>query len=279
MTPRLIPIVIFAAGALLGLKSIGLVSQGGYVLSGVGQVQASGGGSAAPPAGTDAAMPSIDTPALASTPTLTDTAPTVSDGAPTLSLGGEGGDGHGSSNATEEHLPDIAAPMTMDGAGREIPLAPESGRLGAEEALAARLAERRAELDALARELEARLALVEAAEKRIDDRAAALAGVEARIAALVDERKAMEDAQFAAVVSMYETMKPRDAAGILNALQIDVVVRIARAMNARKMAPILAAMDPGKAQELTGRLAAPEVITTQTPVPGSIAALPQIVGQ
>ncbi|MGV3649947.1 MAG: hypothetical protein ACO1OK_00860, partial [Devosia sp.] len=34
MTPRLIPIVIFAAGALLGLKSIGLVSQGGYVLSG-----------------------------------------------------------------------------------------------------------------------------------------------------------------------------------------------------------------------------------------------------
>ena len=272
MTPRLIPIVIFAAGALLALKGIGLVSQGGYVLSGVGQVQAADDQPAVP----EIALPSIDTPALAGTPTLSDSAPMVSDMAPTVSLGTPG---NGQGPDRSQPLPDIAAPMTVNGAGKEIPLLPESGRGGAEEALGARLAERRAELDALSRELEARLALVEAAEKRIEDRATALAGVEARIAALVDERKAMEDAQFAAVVAMYETMKPRDAAGILNTLQIDVVVRIARAMNARKMSPILAAMDQGRAQELTGRLAAPEVVTTETPVPGSIASLPQIVGQ
>ena len=65
-----------------------------------------------------------------------------------------------------------------------------------------------------------RLQLVEAAEAQLEERAAALAAVEARINALVDQQKAVEDGQFAAIISMYETMKPGEAAAIFNDLDM-----------------------------------------------------------
>jgi len=41
---RLLPIVVLAIAALLVLKTLGLVTHGGYVLTGVGAAQAAGGG-------------------------------------------------------------------------------------------------------------------------------------------------------------------------------------------------------------------------------------------
>jgi len=48
--PRLLPIVIAAAAALLLFKGIGLVTQGGYSLVGISQAVAAGGGASAPKA-------------------------------------------------------------------------------------------------------------------------------------------------------------------------------------------------------------------------------------
>lgn len=266
MTTRLLPIVICASAALLALKGIGLLTDGGYVLAGSGVAMAQ---STEAPA---MALPTLDLPPAA---TLVDTAPTIEDGAPTLAVEALG-DGPGPAGAPPASAPAL---LTLDGAGREIPLTPQDRGGSADVAIEQRLSERRAELDARAAELDMRLALVEAAERRLEERAASLAGVEARIAALVEEKQDMEDAQFAAVVAMYEAMKPRDAAGILNNLDIDVMVRIARAMNVRKMSPILAAMDPARAQQLTTRLAAPDVVTAEAPRPAGFENLPQIVGQ
>ena len=42
---RLLPVVVLAIAALLVLKTLGLVTNGGYVLTGVGAAQASGTGS------------------------------------------------------------------------------------------------------------------------------------------------------------------------------------------------------------------------------------------
>jgi flagellar motility protein MotE (MotC chaperone) len=124
-----------------------------------------------------------------------------------------------------------------------------------------------------------RLALVEAAEKRIEERTAVLEGLEARIDAMVNEKRTLEESQFVAVVSMYETMKAKDAAAIFDQLEMPVLLRVARAINPRKMAPIMAKMDPVKAMELTAHLAVNQVEPTIELTGEDLNALPQIVGE
>ena len=165
------------------------------------------------------------------------------------------------------------------GLNAEGKLAPIEAVESSEADLLTRLGDRRGELDAREKELEMRTALVEAAEKRIDERTAALKALEAQINALVEEKKSDEKAQFAGIVSMYETMKPKEAATLFNALDNEVLLRVARAMNPRKMAPILAKMDPMKAKTLTAGLARQEAEpTADTSAIEDLASLPQIVG-
>ncbi|WP_374620264.1 MotE family protein [Devosia sp.] len=350
-TVRLLPIVIAASAALLLLKGIGLLTSGGYVLTGAETALAAGssgghGGGAADATGN----PTIDLPL---DHTMTDASPTLDDTADTLSLGGEeaGAGGHGASEAAagghgEEaaatdsaHSPDggdaaadsvvignvvcppedgapvegeapaaagdfqgfsnlaptpvdcvpdpgvtaegDALPLIQNGSGQLVPLAEVSPNASSEKALLERLGERRDELDRLEKELEMRTALIEAAEKRLDERTAALSALEAKINALVDEKKSAEKQQFVALVAMYETMKPKEAALIFNQMDLGVLMQIARAMNPRKMAPIMAKMDPEKAKNLTSGLALEEVQQTSTAdlTPEDLASLPQIVGQ
>jgi flagellar motility protein MotE (MotC chaperone) len=75
-------------------------------------------------------------------------------------------------------------------------------------------------------------------------------------------------------------MKPKDAAGIFDELEMEVLVRIGRALNPRKLAPIMARMNPIKAKDLTANLAVDQVEPTiaMTPV-AAVGQLPQIVGQ
>jgi flagellar motility protein MotE (MotC chaperone) len=170
-----------------------------------------------------------------------------------------------------------AIPLELNAEGK---LAPVTADEGSATELASRLGERRADLDAREKELEMRLALVEAAEKRIEERSAVLKALEAQIGALVEEKKSDEKEQFAGIVAMYETMKPKEAATIFNALDNEVLLRVARAMNPRKMAPILARMDPLKAKSLTTGLARQEAEPTVAPgTVEDLASLPQIVGQ
>ncbi len=351
-TVRLLPIVIAASAALLLLKGIGLVTGGGYVLTGAETALAAGGGGGhGGGAAADASgNPTIDLPL---DHTMTDASPTLDDTADTLSLGGEetGAGGHGTSDAApaghgEEaastdaaHSPEggeVAAdavvignvvcppkgesppaegeapaagdfqgfsnlaatpvdcvpdpgvtaegdalPLIQNGSGQLVPLAEVSPNASSEKALLERLGERRDELDRLEKELEMRTALIEAAEKRLEERTAALSALEAKINALVDEKKSAEKQQFVALVAMYETMKPKEAALIFDQMDLGVLMQIARAMNPRKMAPIMAKMNPEKAKNLTSGLALEEVQQTSTAdlTPEDLASLPQIVGQ
>ena len=97
---------------------------------------------------------------------------------------------------------------------------------------------------------------------------------------LADQKKQAEDAQFASLVSMYETMKPQDAGPIFNGLDLPVLVRVAKAMNPKKMALVLARMTPEKAQQLTQQLAADDtqIVATTGVSATDPSALPQIVG-
>lgn len=116
--PRLLPIVIAAAAALLLFKGIGLVTQGGYSLVGISQAVAAGGGESAPKAeagGDHAAGGGGE----AGGTDMTDLSPTLEDPAVTMELpsgdaaaeGEHGAPAEGGDHSTPEVGPaDIALP-------------------------------------------------------------------------------------------------------------------------------------------------------------------------
>src|SRR6266511_1585881 len=110
-----------------------------------------------------------------------------------------------------------------------LPVPVESGRprSPAEQAILERLQERRTELDARARELEMRESLIKAAEKRLEGRVAELKDLEARVNNAVQMKEEGEAARFKNLVTMYENMKPKEAAKIFDRLDIRVLVEVA----------------------------------------------------
>jgi flagellar motility protein MotE (MotC chaperone) len=172
-----------------------------------------------------------------------------------------------------------ALPLQIDGHGGVVPLVGTDGASITEQQLLERLAARRTELEQYEQDLALRASIVDAAEQRIAERTATLEALEAQISTLVDQRTEMESGQFASIVAMYENMKPKDAANIFNNLDMDVLLRVAKSMSARKMAPIMAVMDTARAQELTVKMANLADQPTTEMTPEDLAALPQIVGQ
>jgi flagellar motility protein MotE (MotC chaperone) len=157
-----------------------------------------------------------------------------------------------------------AEPETPAGkAGKAVP--PTSGIViptdgsaipsGAERAILERLQQRREELDTRARELDIRESLIKGAEKRMDGRLTELKEVEAKIKVETQQKDEAELARFKGIVTMYENMKPRDAAKIFDRLEIGVLLKVVSQINPRKMSDILAQMSPDTAEHLTVELA------------------------
>lgn len=117
------------------------------------------------------------------------------------------------------------------------------------------LAARREELDRRERELETQDALLQAAEKRIDEKVAELKALKAQIERLVAQYDEEEQAKLQSLVKIYESMKPKDAARIFAELEMDILLDVVERMREQKAAPILAKMDPTKAQAVTAELA------------------------
>jgi flagellar motility protein MotE (MotC chaperone) len=357
---RLLPVVVLAIAALLVLKTVGLVTNGGYVLTGVTTARAAGGSAPSEGGGTAEADQTVTPPGE---PTLEDTSPTLSDSAPTLGEAPEAA-GHGAAPAESHGEEDPAAetdaahetpaeppanalaesvtaqpgvycveadatitesgeailraprsaeteaaahavetvdhavpegsfappvidclpsgdaiPMEIGADGTVTPMIGGEATTGTEQQLLERLVARRDELQKYEEDLALRASIVDAAEKRIEERAATLEALESQISTLVDQRQEMETGQFAGIVAMYEAMRPKDAANIFNNLDIEVLLRVAKTMSPRKMAPILAEMDAPRAQELTVRMADLADKPAAEMTPDDLAALPQIVGQ
>ena len=117
------------------------------------------------------------------------------------------------------------------------------------------LRQRRQELDARDAALAARESVLAAAEQKISARVAELQALQKKLEALDATRKEREDASWQGLVKLYETMKPRDAATIFNDLEMAVLLQVVDRMKEAKAAPVLAAMQPDKARDLTARIA------------------------
>lgn len=117
------------------------------------------------------------------------------------------------------------------------------------------LRQRRQELESRDAALSARESLLAAAEQKLAARVAELQALQKKLEALDAARKEREDASWNGLVKLYEAMKPRDAATIFNDLEMPVLLQVVDRMKEAKAAPVLAAMQPDKARDLTAKLA------------------------
>lgn len=124
-----------------------------------------------------------------------------------------------------------------------------------ERAILERLAERRQELDARAREIDIRENLLKAAEKRIESKVADMKATEARITTANDQKGQVEADRYKGLVTMYESMKPKDAAKIFDRLEMSVLIQVASKIAPRKLSDIVGLMSPEAAERLTVELA------------------------
>src|SRR5579872_5201334 len=212
---RVIPVVLVAVFGLAVLKVAGLVLDGGYVFD---------------------YQPNATKPSWAQE---------------TLNFPGrtyaEASDITGSVDKEKkpEAKPEVAKP--------EATMQPEQGQAvpPAERAILERLQARRQELETRAREIDIRESLLKASEKRAEGRVEEMKAIESRITGAEKQKTDEDAARFKGIVTMYESMKPKDAAKVFDRMEMPVLFDIAP----RKMADILGLMQPEVAERLTVEMA------------------------
>lgn len=194
--------------------------------------------------------------------------------------------------ASEEHAPAAAEATPADhapagggapaaGGSHAAPAQPEPAQPAVAQAqtkgeaqVLQNLSERRAVLDERERGLTMREQLIGVTEKRVEERLAELKDLEARLNTMLAKRDEAEEAQMVSLVKTYENMKPADAARIFNKLDRQVLVSVASRMKPAKIGAVMAAMEPGRAQDLTVMLALRLNVQRSRPQPVSAVAPP-----
>jgi flagellar motility protein MotE (MotC chaperone) len=240
---RVIPVVVVAVIGLAALKIAGLVLEGGYVFDYQSK-----------PAKPSWAQETLNFPGASK---------------------GDASDVTGSVQAKEPPKP--AAPATEPPKPDGVVVYPEQSRQipESERAILERLQARRQELETRAREIEIRESLLKSAEKRIEGKVEELKAVEARISTASGAKSEADAARFKGIITMYEGMKPKDAAKVFDRLEMTVLYEIASQIAPRKMSDILGLMQPEAAEKLTVELAR----RAGNDKAGQTAELPKIEGK
>jgi flagellar motility protein MotE (MotC chaperone) len=218
---RVIPVVLVAVAGLATLKVAGLVINGGYVFDyQPNSVKKSW------------AQENLNFPTGREDPDIT-----------------------GSTHGEPKEAPKPAAPESKP-EGTPVKMDEAQPQVSASErAILERLQSRRQEIEARQREIDIRESLLKSAEKRIEGKVEEMKAVESRISATQAEQKAAEAQRLKGLVTMYEGMKPKDAARVFDRLEMGVLIEIASAIAPRKMSDILGLMSSEAAERLTVEMA------------------------
>lgn len=117
------------------------------------------------------------------------------------------------------------------------------------------LSKRRDELDQRERDLDVKSKVLEASEKRLDDKVIEIRRLQIQLNKIVAKYDEKQSTEIKSLVKIYENMKPGDAANIFNQMDLPILLEVIDKMSERKVAPVLAAMDPKKAKDVTQELA------------------------
>ncbi|TAL01309.1 MAG: hypothetical protein EPO08_10820 [Rhodospirillaceae bacterium] len=127
-----------------------------------------------------------------------------------------------------------------------------------------RLAERRDLIEKREQDLDAREGLMKAGEARIDGKIAELHDLQTTIEGLLQKYDKQKQAEIDSLVKIYGAMKPKDAAGIFDTLDMPILIAVVQNMKEAKVAPIMALMSREKARALTEELSQRKQIGTAT---------------
>ena len=116
------------------------------------------------------------------------------------------------------------------------------------------LAARRAEIERRAGEIGRREALLKAAEDRIEAKVQELKKLQEGVEQAIRRYDEQEEQRRKSLVKIYETMKPQEAAKIFEQMDLTTLVEMVERMSERKVAPVLAAMNPVRAKQVTTEL-------------------------
>jgi flagellar motility protein MotE (MotC chaperone) len=242
---RVIPVVLVAIFGLAVLKVAGLVVDGGYVFD----------HQASAPAKRSWAQDNLTFPGGAKSDPADITG-----------------------SVKKEEAPKPAAPAVEPPKPEGVVVFPDQNPQAvspSERAILERLQTRRQELEQRAREIEIRESLLKSAEKRIEGRVEEMKATETRISTATGQRAEQDAAKFKGIITMYEGMKPKDAAKVFDRLEMSVLYEIASQIAPRKMSDILGLMQPEAAERLTVELARRAGGDKSAPV----AELPKIEGK
>ncbi len=220
---RLIPILLIATCCLVVLKVSGLLLEGGYILN------------------DDAPKPKSWAQETFNFPSGKKVDPA---------------DITGSVAAKKEEKPVVAAPEVLPPPPENV-VYPDPNRpiTASERAVLESLQARRQEIETRAREIDIRESLMKSAEKRIEGKIEEMKATEARVSVAGQQKQEQEAARFKGLVTMYESMKPKDAAKVFDRLELSVLFEIASQIAPRKMSDIMGQMQPEAAERLTVEMA------------------------
>ncbi len=157
----------------------------------------------------------------------------------------EGGE-HKSEEKKEEKNPNVS---------KEIDNTADHRYTDVEVELLQSLSKRREELERWETNIQIKEAALDATQKRINEKILQIEAMKKQVAALLEKYNAQEDAKIHSLVKIYENMKPSEAARIFDEVEMPILLLVIDAMAEKKAAPILAAMNPKKAKQLTVELA------------------------
>ncbi len=127
------------------------------------------------------------------------------------------------------------------------------------------LAARRQALDRRESNLAMREGLLEVTENRIEAMIAEMEFIKEQVEGLIIKFDEQEESELRRMVKIYETMKPKDAARILQELELDILLAIMERMKERSTAPVFAAMKSDRARLVTTELARRREIRLSSP--------------
>ncbi len=222
---RIIPVLMIAIGCLAVLKVAGLLLDGGYILNDEEGV----------PPKKSWAQETLNFPAPGKQSDPQDIT--------------------GSVEAKKEEKLAVAAPEARSPDETVLYPDPKGQIPASERAVLESLQSRRQEIEARAREIDIRESLIKSAEKRVEGRLEEAKATEARISTVGQQKNEADSARFKGIITMYEGMKPKDAAKVFDRLELPVLFEIASQIAPRKMADIIGQMQPEAAEKLTVELA------------------------
>ena len=125
------------------------------------------------------------------------------------------------------------------------------------------LAARREALDIRSKEIDKKAVQLKVTEEEINKKLSQLQAYEKKLRTLMQQYSAKEKERLNSLVKLYASMKPRDAARILNTLDLEVSTALVKEMKPSASSAILSQMEASKAKAITDALIGNSIINQE----------------